>query len=109
MTLKLQVQSIVFCLSYGLFISLTFNFLYIYMFYSRLIIKMLSSIIYVLLISTIFFYFLILINNGILNNYFILFTILGFIIGNNKTKRIRFYLNRKRINKNIKTWYLTKY
>ena len=99
MVLKLQIQSLVFCLSYGLFTSLTFNLIYMYMFSSKLLIKLLTSIVYVFITVSLFFCFLILINNGVLNNFFILFTIIGFIIGNNKTKKIRFYFNRKKIKK----------
>lgn len=99
MSLKFQLQSLVFSFAFGLFISLLFNIIYKYMFLKNIYLRIILSILYVFGSASLYFFFLNIINNGILNNYFIYFTFAGFIVGNSKTKKIRYYLIRKQLQK----------
>lgn len=91
MNLEIQIQSLIFSFVFGLFFSLMFNIFYRFLFKGRLPIKIISNLVFVL--ANIFLYFLLLkiINEGIIHFYFIIMLILGFILGNKKTKKIRTY------------------
>ncbi len=90
MTLEVQIQSLIYSLVFGMFISMIFNFFYKYLFNKRKIIKILSTELFI--ISSVLLYFLLLvkINNGIISYYLFISIILGFVIGNKKTKILRF-------------------
>lgn len=90
MSLEHQIQSIFFSIAYGLLISLFFNMFYKFLFKSKFFIKIAFSFLFVFFTFSIYFYLLLKINNGIINNYFLLSIILGFSIGNTKTKKIRY-------------------
>lgn len=89
MNLETQIQSLIVSFVYGLFISLTYNILYKYLYTYGKITKIVLDITYVILITLIYFFILLKINNGNVHPYFIGTLILGFIIGNKKTKTRR--------------------
>ena len=89
MSLELQIQSIAFSIFFGLFTSLTFNLLYPFLFKTKKVLKVIITLIYVLLNVSLYFYFLFLINYGNIHNYFLISLIIGFLIGNRKTKKLK--------------------
>ena len=95
MNLEIQIQSIVASISYGLFISLLFNLLHRWIICSNLFLRYLFNIIFSIIISTIYFIMLYIVNNGVISYYFLLSVIIGFFIGNRKTKKLRYLLINK--------------
>ena len=89
MSLEIQIQSIAFSIFFGLFTSLTFNILYPFLFKTKKVLKVIITLIYVLLNVSLYFYFLFLINYGNIHNYFLISLIIGFLIGNRKTKKLK--------------------
>lgn len=89
MELEIQIQSLALSFFYGLFISLIFNLLYFLFFHENKLIKITLTFIFIFLIISLYFYLLFIINGGIVNFYFIIFSIIGFYIGNLKVRRIR--------------------
>lgn len=89
MDLEIQIQSIVFSFVFGLFLSLIYNLFYFFLYNNFLILKILSNIIYSISMSLLYFNINYLINSGIIHPYFILLIIIGFILGNFKTRIIR--------------------
>ena len=89
MNLEIQIQSLFSTFIYGMFVSLLYNLSY-FLLYSRSIIKkIIFNFIYSFIVFSSYFTILLIINNGIVHIYHILLLILGFIIGNKKTKKIR--------------------
>ena len=98
MDLEIQIKSITFSIFYGMTISLLFNLFHkILVNKKNRVVNFIITLVFVLVICTVFFMFLYKINNGIINYYFIISVLIGFIIGNRKTKKIRysFYKNKK--------------
>ena len=89
MDLEIQIQSIVFSFVFGLFLSLIYNLFYFFLYNNFLILKILSNIIYSISMSLLYFNINYLINSGIIHPYFIFLIIIGFILGNFKTRIIR--------------------
>ena len=96
MDLEIQIQSIFFSFVYGMFSSLLFNVLHKALYSCNRIIRLISNFIFILFIFSLYFYLLYLINCGVVHIYFVILFILGFIIGNYKTKKIRFVLKKSR-------------
>jgi len=96
MTLEVQIQSIVYSCVFGMTISLFFNLLYKYLFHNKKIIKFISTELFIIISLIIYFTILRKINYGIVTYYFIIMIIIGFLIGNRKTKLIRTYCPQKK-------------
>ncbi len=90
MNLEIQIQSLIYSFVYGLFFSYLLNLNYRILFMSRRLIQIFANFFFVL--DNVFLYFILLryINQGIFHTYFFLLLILGFIVGNTVTKKIRF-------------------
>lgn len=91
MGLETQIQSLVFSFVFGLFLSLMFNVFYKYLFKPKLPIKIITNLIFVSINALIYFFLLKIINDGILHSYFLISLLMGFVLGNLKTKVIRKY------------------
>ena len=91
MSLEIQIQSIVTSFVYGLFISLMYNIFYRLLFIKNICIKIISNLIFNFLISLLYFYIMYKINYANIHPYFFILTIIGFILGNYKTKIIRIH------------------
>ena len=89
MNLEIQIQSLIVSFVFGLFASLLYNLFYFILYNKNKIILVISNIIYSLSLSILYFYFMLLINNADIHPYFISLLILGFLIGNLKTKKSR--------------------
>ena len=90
MTLEIQIQSIAFSIFFGLFISFSFNLIYLFFFNSKKILSILSICIYLYINFTLYFFLLKKINCGIVHNYFLLAVILGFVLGTIVYKKVRY-------------------
>jgi len=82
MTLKIQIISFLFSIFYGLFIHVIYNISYKYLYCQKKIFSFLNSFIFTLDIVLIYFKIFYIINNGIINIYFILLTISTFLLLN---------------------------
>jgi hypothetical protein len=96
MTLEVQIQSIVYSFVFGMAMSLFFNILYKFLFNNKVIIKFISTEVFIITNLIIYFTILRKINYGIVTYYFIIIIIIGFLIGNRKTKLIRTYCPHKK-------------
>lgn len=91
MNLEIQIQSLIYSLLFGLFLSFTFNINYKYLFSFNRIIKFIFTPIFAIIHTLIYFFILKQINDGILNYYFLILFFIGFLIGNKTTKKVRTY------------------
>ena len=89
MILSTQIKLIIFSLIYGMFLSVTLNINYKYIYKTKFIYKLLVSTAYVSFNILLYFYILLKINNGILHYYSFICIVLGFIIVN----KIRIWYN----------------
>ena len=89
MNIEIQIQSIIVSFVYGMFSSLIYNLLYLFLYSNNNILRIISNLLYTFFIFTLFFYLMLLINNASIHPYFILVFITGFIFGNYKIKEIR--------------------
>ena len=80
--LSTQIKLIIFSLIYGMFLSLTLNINYKYIYKTKFIYKLLVSTAYVSFNILLYFYILLKINNGILHYYSLICIVIGFIIVN---------------------------
>lgn len=90
MALEIQIQSMIYSFVYGLFFSFLLNLNYRLLFSSNKVIQIVFNLFFI--IDNVFLYFILLryINQGIVHVYFILLIGLGFLVGNQTTKKIRF-------------------
>lgn len=91
MVLEIQIQSLIFSFVFGLFFSLVYNLIYKHLYSGRLIFRVFINLIFVITNIIIYFIFLKIMNNGIIHTYFLIMLIIGFIVGNIKTRVIRKY------------------
>lgn len=91
MNLEIQIQSLIFSLVFGMFFSLMFNLFYKRLFCGKLILRVVTNLIFITINTLLYFEILRMINNGIIHLYFIIAMIIGFVLGNVKTKVIRKY------------------
>ncbi|MBR1385745.1 MAG: hypothetical protein IJ568_02820 [Bacilli bacterium] len=75
-----------------------YNIIYFLLYNKKTFIRILCNLSYSILLSISYFYLLFLINNASLHIYFILILVIGFIIGNKKTKIIRIIKLKKKRN-----------
>ena len=95
MNLETQIQSIIISFVYGLFISGLYNLLYFALYNNNKIIKVLSCVLFNISLTVLFFYIMYLINYGIIHPYFVILLVVGFVLGNFKTKNIRINVKNK--------------
>ena len=93
MNLKLQIQTLISCFLFGMIFSFTYNIMYKYLYINNKILRVINNFIYILINSILYFYILYLINCGVVHPYFLLITLIGFITGNHKTKKVRTKVN----------------
>lgn len=91
MNLELQIQSLIFSLVFGMFFALMYNLFYKYLFRGIVVIRFIVNLIFVISNTTLYFLLLKTINNGRIHSYFLIMLVIGFIIGNVKTRKIRKY------------------
>lgn len=89
MDLETQIQSLITSFVYGMYLSLAYNIVYKYLYSDKILIKIIANLIFTITHSIIYFIFMKLINEGIIHVYFVILLIIGFIIGNKKTKSVR--------------------
>lgn len=89
MDLEIQIQSLITSLIYGMYLSLIYNVLYRFLYSNNIFTKITWNLIFSIAHSLIYFTFMKLINEASIHLYFIALLIIGFIIGNKKTKLIR--------------------
>lgn len=89
MGLETQIQSMIYSFVYGLFFSFLFNLHYHYLFDSKKWVQCIVSFLF--LMDHVFLYFILLryINHGVVHSYFIILIVLGCLVGNHTTKKIR--------------------
>ncbi len=91
MTIKLQIISIVFSFIFGIFFSILTDINYKYLFSKNLVFKIIFTFIYIIDAALVYFLFIKKINSGVVHSYFLLFIVVGFIIGQLKFKK---YVNK---------------
>lgn len=87
MDLKTQIMSFIFSFFFGIIIALAYKISYKYLFEVKDKYKMLNSCLFITNITLIYFKIMYLINNGIIHLYFLLTTILTFIITNKNLQK----------------------
>lgn len=76
MNIKTQIISIIFSFIYGIAINLVYKKIYKYLFKIRKIYCLLNSLLFLIDLTLIYFKIFYLINNGIINIYFVFITLL---------------------------------
>ena len=94
MDLEIQIQTLAFSFFYGMFVALLFNLFYSILFKTKTFIKILSSICFIFVVNTLYFYILLKINSGVLTIYALIAFLIGFLISNKTTKRIRYKIKK---------------
>jgi len=89
MTLEVQIQSLITSLVFGMYLSLIYNLFYKSLHKKNIIKRTFNCLSYSIINSIIYFYLMYLINYGAIHIYFIFILIIGSVISNNKTKKIR--------------------
>ncbi len=87
--LEIQIQSLLISFVYGMFIAFLYNYHYKFIYYKKKWLRFPFSLVFCLDATLLFFILMLKINYGLIHLYFILSAILGFILGNLKTKSIR--------------------
>lgn len=82
MSLDIQIKSLVFSFLYGIFFSIFFRLNYKYLYFEKLWIRIIISVLFSLDMSILYFVILKEINFGIIHPYFIGMIVLGFILAN---------------------------
>lgn len=89
MDLETQIQSLISSFVYGMYLSLTYNLLYRYLYSNHIVVKIIMNSAYTIINVLVYFIMLRLINEGIVHPYFLISLLIGFITGNKTTKKIR--------------------
>ena len=89
MNLETQIQVLAFTFVYGMSISFIFNLFYKFLFSDKLIFKIFYNLLFSIFICFLYFFILRKINNAIFHSYLIITLLIGFFIGNIKTRIIR--------------------
>lgn len=82
-----------------MFVSLMFNLNYKYLFSNNFLFRAVSTELFIFDSVLLYFMLLLKINNGIISYYFIIMILIGFFLGNQKTKIIRTYDKSQKKNK----------
>lgn len=81
MDIDIQIISIIFSFVFGLLFSILTNINYKFLFSKNMVLKILFTAIFVLDSGLLYFLIIKRINNGVINIYFLLLIVLGFITG----------------------------
>ena len=84
MSLNIQIYSFIYSFVFGIIVAFLFKFIYKYLY---LVHRLLNSFLFITIISLIYFKIMYIINNGIVHLYFLLTTILTFIITYNNLQK----------------------
>lgn len=79
MNIQEQLLSFLFCIFYGIIIFLTYNKIKKYLYNYNKTYNFFNSVLYCLILTLLFYKILYFINDGVINIYFILITILSYI------------------------------
>lgn len=89
MILEIQIQSLIVSFVYGMFISLLYNQFYFLLYNDKKILLIISDLFFCISLSLLYFFIMYKINYANIHPYFIGMLLIGFLIGNRKTKIIR--------------------
>ena len=78
--LKEQILSFLFSIIYGILVAFIYRKIYKYLYYSKSILCFFNSFLYCFIIILLFFKMMYIINNGVINIYFILIVGLSFTL-----------------------------
>lgn len=84
MTLNEQITSFIFSFLYGIFCQKLYQISYKYLYTTKIIFKILNSLLFTLNLTLIYFKIFYFINDGMINSTFIIITIITFSYFNNK-------------------------
>ena len=87
MSLNIQIYSFIYSFVFGIIVAFLFKFIYKYLYLVQKIYRLLNSFLFITIISLIYFKIMYIINNGIVHLYFLLTTILTFIITYNNLQK----------------------
>lgn len=82
MELGIQLKTLIFSFAYGILFSYLLKLNYKYLFDSKLVYKIIITILFVFNTCLLYFLGLRLINNGVFHVYFLLILIIGYLFGN---------------------------
>ncbi len=94
MSLNVQILSLIYSLSFGIFFGFCVNFHYELLFSKKKWFRVFINIIFVIDMALIYFLLLKILNGGILHFYFFLLIFLGFLISFRTTKKMRPFLRK---------------
>lgn len=94
MSLNVQILSLIYSLSFGIFFGFCVNFHYELLFSKKKWFRVFINIIFVIDMALIYFLLLKILNGGILHFYFFLLIFLGFLISFRTTKKLRSFLRK---------------
>ncbi len=89
MNLEIQIQSLISSLVYGMYLSLIYNISYKFLYSYQIIPKLICNGLFTIIHTIIYFILLEFVNEGTVHIYFIGCLIIGFLIGNHTTKKVR--------------------
>jgi len=89
MILEVQIQSLIYSFVYGFFFSILLNLNYKYLFKTGIYYKIFINILFILDNVLLYYILLRIINNGVIHPYFFIMIVLGFLLGNYYSKKIR--------------------
>ena len=98
MSLLVQIQSLALSFLYGIFVSLSFNILYNFLFTKYLMINIITNLFFSMVIFGCYFFLLYLVNNGIVHVYFLITLFISFFLYNKIFVKLRVKLRKTRLN-----------
>lgn len=89
MALSIQIKSLILSFLFGIFFDFTFNFFYYLLFTKYKILNIITNFVFCISIFSLYFYLLYIVNNGIVHIYFFIAMLLGFLVYNKKSVKLR--------------------
>lgn len=89
MDLSIQIKSIVLSFLFGMFFNFNFNFFYYILFTKYKLLNVITNFVFCISMFSVYFYLLYLVNNGIIHVYFFIAMLLGFLVYNKKSVKLR--------------------
>lgn len=89
MILSTQIKSFIISFIYGIIYATLFNLNYKVLFFNKKSLIILTNIFFNFDIFLLYFLLLRMINNGVVHIYFLMLLLLGFVVGNKSTKKLR--------------------
>ena len=89
MTLGVQIQSFIFSFVFGFLFSYGLNLLYKRLFTGKIIFQIIWNFLFVVGSCLIYFYFMKIINHASIHIYFLGMTLIGYLVGNLFSSRVR--------------------